>query len=81
MLHWVLNINLGIPTKDDDKPTIFIHRRYCSRPGGVEMGEGCATPTTSPGPTNLPLIGSVLSIPQNQQGWVTFTQWKEQFGQ
>ncbi len=53
----------------------------CSRPGGVEMGEGCATPTTSPGPTNLPLIGSVLSIPQNQQGWVTFTQWKEQFGQ
>ena len=34
-----------------------------------------------PGPTNLPLIGSVLSIPQNQQEWVTFTQWKEQFGQ
>ena len=48
MLHWILHINLGFPTKDDDKPITRIHRRYCSRPGGVEMGEGFPTPTTSP---------------------------------
>ena len=53
LLHWILNIHVRISTKDDDKPTTLIHRRYRSRLDGVEMGEGFATSTTSPGTYEL----------------------------
>jgi hypothetical protein len=35
--------------------------------------------TNPPGPKPLPLIGNVLNFPVNRQ-WVTFAEWKKQYG-
>jgi len=49
----MLDNNVGVPTKNDGRSTISIHRRYCSHLGSVAIGEGFATPTTSSGTYEL----------------------------
>jgi hypothetical protein len=45
-----------------------------------KWAKGLRRPPLPPGPKHYPIIGAALSIPHNQQEWVTFSQWKDDYG-